>query len=483
MEENKQLKGLTVKKEQDLSQWFTEVIQKADLIDYTDVSGCIVFKPYVWQMWETIVEEVNKRLKILGVKNVYFPMFIPEKFLVKEKDHVQGFAPEVAWVTHAGETKLQERLAVRPTSETIMYPSFSKWIRSWRDLPLRVNQWSNVVRWEFKNPVPLLRTREFIFNEGHTAFASKEDAEAEKEPIIGMYMDVLKNIMAIYGSPGYKSEKEKFAGAVYTYSIESFLPTGKAIQGPDFHHDGQNFAKAYDIKFKNKNDQMEYAWQNTWAISTRMLGVMVLMHGDDKGLVLPPKIAPMQIVIVPIYKADDKEKVMKKCNELYDKLKKQFRVHMDDREGYSPGWKYNEWELKGVPLRVELGPKDVEKNQAVIARRDTSEKMFVKLSEVSDKADSLLNDIQEKLYIKSEKQFKDSVVEVDSMDKLAKVIKDKKMALAPFCNEPECEDWVKDKSGGAGTRNIPENHKLKKGSKCIQCNKDAKCMIYFAKAY
>ncbi|MBD3248834.1 proline--tRNA ligase [Candidatus Woesearchaeota archaeon] len=474
-------KGITVKKEEDMSKWYTEVIQKADIADYSDVSGCMVFKPYIYEMWERLKEYVDKEFKKLGIKNAYFPLFIPEKFLNKEKEHVEGFAPEVAWVTHAGETKLDERLAVRPTSETIMYPSYANWIRSWRDLPLKINQWNNVVRWEFKHPVPLLRTREFLWNEGHTVYATKEEAEAEREPIINIYLNAMKDLMAIYGSPGFKSEKEKFAGAVYTCSIESFLPTGKGIQGPDFHHDGQNFAKAYDIKFKDENEKEQYAWQNTFAITTRMLGVMILMHGDDNGLVLPPAIAPIQAVIVPIFKEENKEEVMKKAEELKKELK--LRVELDDREGYSPGWKYNEWELKGVPLRIEIGPKDIEKGQAVLVRRDNRKKEFVKLEDVKEKADKMLEELQKDLYKNSEKSFNDSIVEVDSMQDLMDAVNDKKMALVPFCNDPECEDWIKDKTGGATTRNIPVDKKVKKGQKCVHCPKEAKVMIYVAKAY
>jgi prolyl-tRNA synthetase len=481
-QKNQQQMGLSVKKEEDMSKWYTEVIQKSDLIDYTDISGCIVFKPYVYSMWEFIQREVDKRFKEIGIKNAYFPLFIPEKHLAREAKHVEGFAPEVAWVTHAGETKLQERVAVRPTSETIMYPSYSKWIKSWRDLPLRLNQWNNVVRWEFKHPVALLRTREFLWNEGHTVFATKPEAEAEKDQVINIYLDVMKNLMAIYGSPGMKSDKEKFAGAEYTYSIESFLPTGKAIQGPDFHHDGQNFAKAYDIKFKDKDDKEQYVWQNTFAISTRMLGVMVLMHGDNKGLIVPPRLAPIQIVIVPILKKGTEQEVLKKALEIKKALSN-FRVELDDRDEYSPGWKFNEWEMKGVPLRIELGPKDIENNQAVLVRRDTLEKAFIPLDKLSETSTKILDEIHNSLYEASKKNFEDSVLEVNDIDALKSVIDAKKMALMPFCNTSECEDWIKEKTGGATTRNIPENKKLVKGQKCAHCGKEATCMIYVAKAY
>ncbi|MBW2965428.1 proline--tRNA ligase [Candidatus Woesearchaeota archaeon] len=476
-------KGITVRKDDDVSAWYTEVIQKADLMSYTDVSGCIIFKPASYFMWEILQREVDKRLKKLGVQNAYFPLFIPEKHLSREAEHVEGFAPEVAWVTHAGNTKLEERLAVRPTSETIMYPAYSEWIRSWRDLPLRLNQWNNVVRWEFKHSVPFLRTREFLWNEGHTVFATKEEAEAERAPIINLYLEVLKDVLAIYGSPGYKSEKEKFAGAVYTCSIESFLPIGRAIQGPDFHHDGQNFAKAYDIKFEDQNGQVQHAWQNTWAITTRMLGVMIMMHGDDKGLVLPPPVAPVQIVIVPILKTGDNRPVLDKADQIVKELSKEFRVHLDDRENYTPGWKYNEWELKGVPLRIEIGPKDLDADQAVLVRRDNGEKNFVKTADIMETSRVILLDIHRLLYFRSEENFTSAIVDVKNMDELKKAVENKKMALVPYCNDGECEDHIKEQTGGAKTLNSPFDKPLQTGAKCIRCGKEAKVNIYIAKSY
>ena len=376
--------GITTKKEDDFSEWYTQIITKADLADYSSVSGCMVFKPYSYFMWEILQKTVDKEFKKIGIKNCYFPMFIPESLLNKEKAHVEGFSPEVAWVTKAGNTKLSEKLAVRPTSETIMYDSYAKWIRSWRDLPLRLNQWNNVVRWEFKHPVALLRTREFLWNEGHTVFASKQDAEKEKDQILDIYNNFIKDYMALYGVIGKKTEKEKFAGAEYTYSIELFLPSGKAIQGPDFHHDGQNFAKAFNIKFLNKQEKLEYAWQNTFAITTRMIGVMVAVHSDDKGLVLPPKMAPVEIAIIPILFDKTKEKVLKKANEIKKNLTG-IRVELDDRDEYNPGWKFNEWEMKGVPVRLEIGPKDLEKEQVILVRRDNNKKEAVKIKQLDKK--------------------------------------------------------------------------------------------------
>ena len=348
--ENKDTKGIEVEKDE-FSEWFTQIMLKADLADYSSVSGMMVYRPRAYAIWESIVREVDKRFKKLGIKNAYFPLFIPEKTLSKEKEHIEGFSPEVAWVTHAGDTKLAERLAVRPTSETIMYESYSKWIRSWRDLPLKLNQWNNVVRWEFKHPIPFLRGREFLWNEGHTVYSNEKEAQAEEKDIIGIYKEVCEDFLALPSLIGRKSEKEKFAGAEYTVSMEFYMPNGKCTQGPDFHHDGQKFAKAYDIKFLNKDGKEEYAWQNTFAISTRMLGVLFAVHSDDKGLVLPPKITEEKIVVVPILFEDSKKKVLEKAREIEKSLKK-LGAFVDDREEYKPGFKFNEWEMNGVPIRI-----------------------------------------------------------------------------------------------------------------------------------
>jgi prolyl-tRNA synthetase len=473
--------GISVKKSEDISTWYTEVIQKSGLADYTDVSGCIVFRPYSYAIWEKIVKAVDDKIKKMGVENAYFPLLIPEKLLQKEARHVVGFSPEVAWVTHAGDSKLDERLAIRPTSETIMYENYRNWIRSWRDLPLKINQWNNVVRWEFKHPVPFLRTREFLWNEGHTVFATKEEAERECKDILNMYNDVLKEYFALYGVKGRKTEKEKFAGAEYTFSIELFLPNGRAIQGPDAHHDGQNFAKAFDIKYLDKEEKPQYVWQNTWAITTRMIGVMIMIHGDDNGLVLPPKLAPLQIAIVPILFKDSKDKVIKKAKEIKEKLK-EFTVKLDDREEYSAGWKFNEYELKGVPVRIEIGPKDLENEQVVVVRRDTLKKEFVKIKDLNEYVKKTMNAISENLCKKSKKLLEDNIVEVNTMGDFNKAIENKKLVKALFCGETECEDMIKEKSGGASARNIPFGQKLVTG-KCVHCGKQAKYSVYFGKSY
>jgi len=480
--EKKETQGLTVKKKDNISEWYTQVIQKADLADYTQVSGCIVFKPNSYEIWERIKYEVDKRLKDMGIKNSYFPLLIPESLLKKEEDHVKGFSPEVAWVTHGGDKKLNERLAIRPTSETIMYDSYSKWIRSWRDLPLRLNQWNSVVRWEFKHAIPFLRTREFLWNEGHTAFATKEEAEQEMKDILKLWQLICNDYLALPSLAGQKTEKEKFAGAEHTWTLEFYLPSGKAAQGPDAHFDGQKFAKAFDIKFLDKDNKAQYVYQNTWAITTRMLGILVMIHGDDKGLILPPRIAPTQIVIVPIITKKDKENVLKKALEIKKGLGKDFRVELDDREIYSPGWKFNEWELKGIPIRIEIGPRDLEKDQVVVVRRDLNTKKVIKQIHIKKEIEALLDTIQRSLFTKAKNLLQENIVEVTAWKEFERVIKDKKIAKAHFCNVTSCEDNIKAKLEGAKSLNIPfeQEGNLKN---CAHCGKKAKVVAYFAKSY
>ena len=473
--------GLTVKKEEDFSEWYTQVIQKADLADYTSVSGCIVFKPTSYEIWEKIKERVDKKIKNMGVKNAYFPLFIPEKLLKKEVEHVEGFSPEVAWVTHAGNTQLDERLAIRPTSETIMYDSYAKWIRSWRDLPLKLNQWNSVVRWEFKHAVPFLRTREFLWNEGHTVFATKEEAEKEARGILEMYDKILKEDLALYGLLGKKTKNEKFAGAEYTLSIEVLLPNGKAIQGPDAHYDGQKFAKAFNIKFLDKNEKEQYAYQNTWAITTRIIGILIACHGDNRGIIIPPQIAENQVVIIPIVFKNKSEKILKKAKEIGKKLKK-FNPLIDTRQEYSPGWKFNEYELKGVPLRIEIGPKDLEKKQVTLVRRDTNEKKIVKENKIEKEIESILKEIQTELYNRTKKYTLKNVQEAKTKEEVKKIVENKKIALAPLCDEKSCEEELKEKTNGAKTLNIPFEQPKNPG-KCIICNKNAEYLVRIGKSY
>jgi prolyl-tRNA synthetase len=478
-EEEKQL-GITVKKSEDFSEWYTQVVTKSELADYSIVSGCMVIRPLGMAIWDSIRAACEPKLKQMGVKNSYFPLLIPESLLSKEKAHVEGFSPECAWVTMGGHTKLGERLAVRPTSETIMYDSYSKWVRSWRDLPLKLMQWNNVVRWEFKHPTLLVRTREFLWVEGHTAFAAREDADREIDDIMALWKDVCENTLALHGIHGRKTEKEKFAGAERTESLEFFVPNGRMAQGPDAHADGQNFAKAYDIKFLDKDGATNHVFQNTWAITTRMIGILVAVHGDDKGIVIPPALAPNKAVIVPILFEDTKKDVLAACKKLEKELTALSPL-LDDRDGYTPGWKFNEWELKGIPLRIELGPKDLKAGQAVLVRRDNGEKKVVKLADVAKTAQTMLNAMQKDMHARSKKMTEEAVKDVKSVDELNKLIKDKKVGRGPFCNEPSCEDAIKEKADGATTRGILMDKKA--SGKCVQCGKAAKAIVHFAKSY
>jgi len=469
--------GITVKKEDDFSEWYTQVILKSDLCDYSPVSGCIIFKPYSYAIWEKIKEQVDKRIKAMGVKNAYFPLFIPEKLLKKEAENFAGFSPEVAWVSESGSSKMEERLAIRPTSEAIMYEAYARWIRSWRDLPLKLNQWNNVVRWEFKHAVPFLRTREFLWNEGHTVFATQVEAEKEAKDILEMYEEILKEYFALFPLSGRKTDHEKFAGAEYTLTHEILMPQGKAIQGPDAHYDGQKFAKAFDITFLDKNEKRQYAYQNTWAITTRMIGVLVAVHGDDKGLVLPPKLAPYPVVIIPIVTKEDKEAV-KKAKQI-QKVLKDFDCYVDDREEYSPGWKFNEWEVKGVPLRIEIGPKDIKEKKVVIVRRDMGEKKFVKEELVLGEVSKLLEAIQDNLYQKSKTFTEKSIVRVKTLEELKKTVKAKKIGEVFLCES--CEDALKDKADGAKALNIPFEQPIL--GNCILCKKKASYLVRVGKSY
>ncbi len=475
--------GLTAKKSEDFNEWYNQVVLKADMIDYSSVSGCIIFKPNSYSIWEKVQKVFDDKIKRSGHRNCYFPMFIPESLLKKEAEHVEGFSPEVAWVTKAGDTELSEKLAIRPTSETIMYESYAKWIRSWRDLPLLLNQWNSVVRWEFKHAKPFLRTREFLWQEGHTAHATKEEAEREVMQQLFEYTDLIENFMAIPVIAGKKTEKEKFAGADYTTTVEALMPDGKALQMATSHMLGQNFSKVFGIKFLDTDEKEKYAWQTSWGLSTRTIGAIVMMHGDDKGLVLPPRIAPVQIVVVPIVFKDSREKVIEKAKEIVKKLKsKNYSVELDDREGYTPGWKFNEWELKGVPLRIEIGPRDVEAEQLVLVRRDNNEKITIKIKDWEKKIEQMLDEIQHNL-LKKAKEFLDkSIAEAKDMNGLTDAIKNKKLAKALFCGETGCEGLIKDKADGATCRCIPFKQKPANG-KCVQCDKEAKFWALFGKGY
>lgn len=475
--------GITVKKAEDFGEWFSQVIQKADLIDYSEVSGCYVYKPGSYAIWETVQAWLDVKFKALGVKNAYFPLLIPESLLKREAQHVAGFTPEVAWVTHSGETKLAERLAVRPTSETVMYAHYAKWIKSHRDLPLLLNQWCNVVRWEFKNPVPFLRSREFLWQEGHTAHKSKADAMREVLTILDIYAEAYAALYAVPVIKGYKTESEKFAGALCTTSIEGFLPNGRGIQCATSHCLGQNFAKAFAISFLDENEEKQYVWQNSWGFTTRSIGVAIMMHSDDKGLVLPPAIATTKAVIVPILFDDSRTRVLAKAKELHAMLQAAgIPTILDDRDHYTSGWKFNEWELKGIPLRIEIGPKDLEKSSVVVVRRDIGKKEFIPMAELLGTAKAMLGLMQKDLYERALKFREDNTATVKDRKALDQAIADRKLANADWCGNESCEALLKERTEGAKILCIPFTQPKKFGN-CAECGKPGKHRVFIAKSY
>lgn len=467
-------------REEDFAQWYTDVILKADLVDYAPVRGCMVIKPYGYGIWENIQKELDSRFKATGHENAYFPVLIPESLLKKEAEHVEGFAPEVAWVTHGGSEKLTERLVVRPTSETIICAMYSKWVQSYRDLPLLYNQWCNVVRWE-KTTRPFLRTAEFLWQEGHTAHATEEEAQEETMRMLEVYREFAENVLAIPMITGQKTEKEKFAGALRTYTMEALMQDGKALQAGTSHNLGQHFAKVFDIQYLDKDGQLKYVYQTSWGVSTRLIGGIIMVHGDERGLVLPPKVAPIQVVIVPI--AFHKGGVLEKANEIYQELKNGgIRVELDDRDTQSPGWKFNEWELKGVPIRLEIGPKDIEKNQVVLVRRDNLEKSFVSMDNLAETVKDTLDQVHNGLYQKALAMREKHTHVAHNMEQFVDALENKKgFVKAMWCGDRGCEDKVKEETS-ATIRCIPfEQEKL--NDKCICCGGEAKHMVYFAKAY
>ncbi len=472
---------LNAKKEENFSEWFTQIITKSELISYSKVSGCHVLRPRAFHFWEEFKGYFNKEIKKRGVENTYFPMLIPENLLQKEAEHVEGFSPEVAWVTHSGNSKLNERLAIRPTSETIMYDFYKDWIRSHKDLPLKLHQWCNIVRWEFNNPTPFLRSREFLWQEGHSAFSNKEEADEEVRDILSLYAKSFKELFAIPSLEGEKSKKETFAGADYSLSVETFLPSGKGIQMATSHHLGQNFSKAFDISFTDENSEEKFAYQNSWGTSTRAIGTMIITHSDNKGLIMPPRIAYPQAVIVPILFEDSKKEVLDVSKSLKEKLDDDVLVKLDDRDSYSPGWKFNEWEMKGVPIRIEIGPRDIKNNKAVLVRRDTGEKTSVEMDEVKEKVNELLEEIHNNLYNRAEKFIEKNTVEPSDFEEFKEAISNGKMVKAKWCTTEECEDHIKHESGGAKSLNMTFEKDIE--GKCIYCDKKAKRNTYFAKSY
>ena len=467
-------------RDQDFSQWYTDVITQTQLCDYAPVRGCMIVRPYGYAIWERIQAEMDKRFKELGVENVYFPMLIPESLLLKEAEHVEGFAPEVAWVTQGGQEQLTERLAVRPTSETIFCTMFAKWVQTWRDLPMIYNQWCSVMRWE-KATRPFLRTSEFLWQEGHTMHASAEEAEKETLDMLEVYRECAEDVMALPVYVGRKSDKEKFAGARATYSMEAMMQDGKSLQAGTSHNFGTNFSEAYGIQFQNKEGRLQYAEETSWGVSTRLIGAIVMTHGDERGLRLPPRIAPIQAVILPI--AAHKPGVTEACEKLFSELKAAgIRVKLDDRDTVSAGFKFNDWELKGVPARLEVGPRDLENGVVTVFRRDTCEKTTLPLEGLADAVKALLDDIQQGLYDQA-KAFRDAhTYTVHDLDELGEAV-NKGFAKAMWCGEQACEDAIKERFN-ATSRNMPFDQAAHRfGDTCVCCGKKADKVMYFAKAY
>ena len=465
---------------EDFSQWYTDVILQTGLCDYAPVRGCMIIRPYGYAIWERIQQELDARFKATGHENVYFPMLIPESLLLKEAEHVEGFAPEVAWVTQGGQEQLQERLAVRPTSETIFCTMYSKWVQTWRDLPLKYNQGCSVMRWE-KATRPFLRTSEFLWQEGHTIHATPEEAQEETLAMLEIYRETAENVMALPVYVGQKSEKEKFAGARATYSMEAMMQDGKALQAGTTHNFGTNFAEAYDIQYQNKEGKLTYVHETSWGVSTRLIGAIIMTHGDERGLRLPPRIAPIQVVVLPI--AAHKPGVTEACEKLTQELKDAgFRVKLDDRDTVSAGFKFNDWELKGVPVRLEIGPRDLENGVVTAFRRDLCEKTTLPLENIADALQQLLDDIQRTL-LEQARAFRDAHTKtVHSMDELGEAVQDG-FAKAMWCGERECEDKIKDQFN-ASSRNMPFDQEGETfGDTCVCCGKKAKKVMYFAKAY
>lgn len=471
-------KGLSVSKSDDFSAWYAEVIQKAQLIEHTDVSGCMIMRPGSYAMWESIQAFLDKEFKSRGVENAYFPLLIPEHLLTKEADHVEGFAPEVAWVTQAGDSDLNERLAIRPTSETVMYDAYRKWVRSHRDLPLKLNQWVNVVRWEFKHPRPFLRTREFLWQEGHTAFATKEEALEEVHDILSVYKQAYEDVLAVPVLAGEKSVAERFAGADMTLSLEALFPDGKAIQACTSHYLGTNFSEAFGIQYMSEDSTNEFVHQNSWGFTTRSIGVMIGVHGDDKGLVLPPRVAPTPVVVVPIVFAN-KPDVSKKVLDAAKQLCDEHGWRLDDRDGYSPGHKFSEHELKGVPVRIEIGPRDLDQEQVVVARRDTSEKESVPIAEVGSYVEQLLVDIQDSLFARAKKYLEEHIKDVSSVDELKRVVDDGFIARADWCASAESEQRLKESTGAKSLTSAGEP----RGTSCFESGEQAVKSYYFGRSY
>lgn len=478
MNENNFVKEIT-NIEENFAKWYTDIVIKADLADYTDTKGCIAIKPYGYAIWENIQKYADKKFKESGVKNIYLPVLIPESLLNKEQDHIEGFAPEVAWVTMGGQETLEERLCIRPTSETMFSTLYSKWAKSWRDLPMVYNQWCNVLRWE-KETRPFLRSREFLWQEGHTVHSTPQEAKERTIQMLNIYEDVIENLLAIPTIKGKKTEKEKFAGAEDTYTVETLMHDGRALQAGTSHYFGQNFAKPFNIKFQNKEGKEEYAYQTSWGISTRLIGATIMAHGDNRGLKLPPRVAPIQAVIVPI--AIQKQEVKEKVEKLNKLLGKKYRIECDTRESYTPGYKFNEWEMKGVPIRIEIGPRDIENGECVLVRRDTLKKITVKLEEIETKLGEVLENIQENMYNECKKNMEKRTSIAENLNEFVKKINTNQGFIETmWCGKQECEDKIK-KLTGAHSRCMPFKQK-QIGNKCVCCGAPAKIFMIWGRQY
>lgn len=464
--------------EEDFGQWYTDVVKQAELVDYGSVRGTMIIKPYGFALWENMRDIIDQKIKETGHQNVYFPLFIPESLLQKEKDHVEGFAPEVAWVTHGGDDELGERLSIRPTSEVLFCEYYANNIHSYRDLPMLYNQWANVVRWE-KTTRPFLRSLEFLWQEGHTAHATHEEAAEETDRMLEVYADFCENYLAIPVIKGRKTEKEKFAGAKYTLTIESLMHDGRALQTATSHLFGTGFAEAFDITYLDENGEQQYVHQTSWGITTRLIGALIMVHGDNRGLVIPPRVAPTQAMIVPI--AQHKEGVLDKAYALRDQLKDIVRVDIDDSD-HMPGWKFNESEMKGYPVRIELGPRDIEKEQVVLVRRDTGEKEFVPMNELATRLPALLEEIQQNLFDQALAHREEKTTAVTTIDEFKQTLEEKGGFIqAMWCGDTACEEEIREVTG-ATSRCIPFEQK-EIAPTCVCCGKEAKDMVYWARAY
>ena len=466
----------------DFSRWYLDVVRRAELADYTEVKGCMAIRPYGYAIWELMQQALDRRFKATGHVNAYFPLFIPASLLMKEKEHVAGFAPQVAWVTRGGDEELAEPLVVRPTSEAIIGTLYAKWIKSWRDLPVLINQWANVVRWE-KVTRPFLRTTEFLWQEGHTAHETEAEAQEETLRILALYKDVAENELAMPVIDGQKSESEKFAGASKTYSIEALMGDGRALQAGTSHNLGQNFARAFEIQFQGRDKALQYAWTTSWGVSTRLVGGVIMTHGDDSGLILPPRVAPYQVVIVPIPRGNWQETVLPKARAIQtDLLQRGVRVMLDDREAYTPGWKFSEWELRGVPLRLEIGPKDIEKSQVLLARRDTREKLPTPMDNLAGTIVDLLGEIQQALYRRALQFREEHTTRTTSYDEFKSVMEGRPgFVVAGWCGSADCEAQIKAETQ-ATLRNIPFAANAPSGA-CVRCGQPSVGEAWFAKAY